>query len=71
MQTAPEALSALLEERAASLSRLAARLQTYQTTDALPPHRVLALSGTLLALLADVEREAHQLARYLPDVREL
>ena len=66
MPTAPEALALLLRERAEALVVLANRMERYQATDILPSHRVLALSGPLLALLADVEREAHRFAHYLP-----
>ena len=70
MLTVAEALAFLLEERAAALNGLAVGLRQYRATEVLPAHRVLAMAGHLLAMLADVERTAHELARFLPDVRE-
>ena len=59
-------LADVLTERGNQLHQLAARLRAYTPSDRLPPHRVLVLSGELLAQLADVERAAHDLARWFP-----
>jgi hypothetical protein len=62
-------LADVLTERGDQLHQLAALLRAYTPSDQLPPHRVLVLSGQLLAQLGDVERAAHELARWFPSAR--
>ncbi len=57
-------LADLLTERADQLTALAHRLRA-AADDSLPPHRILALAGDLLAQLADLEIAMYHLAGWL------